>query len=210
VAPHWMRRLLAGTRGRILAELRLGPATVNALTERLAISANAVRSHLTALERDGIVVLEPLQKQRVGKPAYQYRLTSEALSLTPKAYDTMLGVILSAAREDAGMDVYKAILESAADRLAGPAPRQEANFETRLAGTKALLASIGADIEVERKGNKLRMRGADCPLASMVATHPELCSVLAGVISRRLGIAVNDCCDRSQTLPRCCFEAIVA
>jgi len=205
-----MRRLLAGTRGRILAELRLGPATVNALTERLAISANAVRSHLTALERDGIVVLELLQKQRVGKPAYQYRLTSEALSLTPKAYDTMLGVILSAAREDAGMDVYKAILESAADRLAGPAPRQEANFEARLAETKALLASIGADIEVERKGNKLRMRGADCPLASMVATHPELCSVLAGVISRRLGIAVNDCCDRSQTLPRCCFEAIVA
>ena len=210
MAPHWMRRLLAGTRGRILAELRLGPATVNALTERLAISANAVRSHLTALERDGIVVLEPLQKQRVGKPAYQYRLTSEALSLTPKAYDTMLGVILSAAREDAGMDVYKAILESAADRLAGPAPRQEANFEARLAETKALLASIGADIEVERKGNKLRMCGADCPLASMVATHPELCSVLAGVISRRLGIAVNDCCDRSQTLPRCCFEAIVA
>jgi DeoR family suf operon transcriptional repressor len=205
-----MRRLLAGTRGRILAELRLGPATVNALTERLAISANAVRSHLTALERDGIVVLEPLQKQRVGKPAYQYRLTSEALSLTPKAYDTMLGVILSAAREDAGMDVYKAILESAADRLAGPAPRQEANFEARLAETKALLASIGADIEVERKGDKVRMRGADCPLASMVATHPELCSVLAGVISRRLGIAVNDCCDRSQTLPRCCFEAIVA
>jgi DeoR family suf operon transcriptional repressor len=205
-----MRRLLAGTRGRLLAELRRSPATVNALTERLGISANAVRSHLTALERDGIVVLEPLQKQRVGKPAYQYRLTSEALSLTPKAYDTMLGVILSAAREDAGMDVYKAILESAADRLAGPAPRQEANFEARLAETKELLASIGADIEVERKGNKLRMRGADCPLASMVATHPELCSVLAGVISRRLGIAVNDCCDRSQTLPRCCFEAIVA
>jgi len=83
VANHWMRRLLSGTRGRLLAELRRSPATVNALTERLAISANAVRSHLAALERDGIVVLEPLQKQGVGKPAYQYRLTGEARSLTP-------------------------------------------------------------------------------------------------------------------------------
>ena len=210
MAPHWMRRLLAGTRGRILAELRHGPATVNALTERLAISANAVRSHLTALERDGIVVLEPLQKQRVGKPAFQYRLTGEALSLTPKAYDTMLDVVLTAAREDAGMDVYKAILHSAADRLAGPSPRQDANLEARLADTRLLLASIGADVEVERKGNTLRLRGSDCPLASMVATHPELCGVLAAVIARRLGVAVNDCCDRSQALPRCCFEAIVA
>jgi DeoR family suf operon transcriptional repressor len=210
VANHWMRRLLAGTRGRILAELRRSPATVNALTERLAISANAVRSHLTALERDGIVVLETLQKQGVGKPAFQYRLTGEAQALTPKAYDTMLDVVLTAAREDAGMDVYKAILDSAADRLAGPAPREEANLAARLADTKVLLASIGADVEIERKGKRLRMRGADCPLASMVATHPELCGVLAAVISRRLGVAVNDCCDRSQALPRCCFEAIVA
>jgi len=205
-----MRRLLSGTRGRLLAELRRSPATVNALTERLAISANAVRSHLAALERDGIVVLEPLQKQGVGKPAYQYRLTGEARSLTPKAYDTMLDVVLTAARENAGADVYTAILENAADRLAGPAPRAQADLETRLADTKALLASIGADVEIERKGNKLRMRGADCPLASMVGAHPELCGVLAAVIARRLGVAVNDCCDRSQTLPRCCFEAIVA
>jgi len=210
VANHWMRRLLSGTRGRLLAELRRSPATVNALTERLAISANAVRSHLAALERDGIVVLEPQQKQGVGKPAYQYRLTGEARSLTPKAYDTMLDVVLTAARENAGADVYTAILENAADRLAGPAPRAQADLETRLADTKALLASIGADVEIERKGNKLRMRGADCPLASMVGAHPELCGVLAAVIARRLGVAVNDCCDRTQELPRCCFEAIVA
>jgi predicted ArsR family transcriptional regulator len=210
VANHWMRRLLAGTRGRILAELRRSPATVSALTGKLAISANAVRSHLTALERDGIVMPEPLQKQGVGKPAYQYRLTSDAQALTPKAYDTMLDVVLTAARENAGADVYTSILEDAADRLAGPAPRAEAGMEARIADTRALLASIGADVEIERRGKKLRMRGADCPLASMVATHPELCGVLAAVIARRLGVAVNDCCDRSRTLPRCCFEAIVA
>ena len=41
----------------------------------------------------------------------------------------------------------------------------------------------------------------------LVAAHPELCGVLAAVIARRLGVAVNDCCDRGATLPRCCFEA---
>jgi predicted ArsR family transcriptional regulator len=78
-----------------------------------------------------------------------------------------------------------------------------------LADTQALLATIGANVEVERAGNKVRLRGTDCPLASMVVAHPELCSVLAGVVARRLGVAVNDCCDRGATLPRCCFEAIV-
>lgn len=207
---QWLRRLLAGTRGRVLAELRHGPATVSALTERLAISANAVRSHLAALERDGLVVPEQLQRQSVGKPAHQYRLTSDAQTLTPKAYDTMLDVVLTSARERAGADVYAAILDRTADRLAGPAHAPDTTLEARLADAKTLLATLGADVVIERRGNTVRLRGADCPLASMVVPHPELCGVLADVIARRLGVAVNDCCDRSQALPRCCFEAIVA
>ena len=41
---RWLRRILGGSRGRILAELRRGPATVSELIERLALSANAVRA----------------------------------------------------------------------------------------------------------------------------------------------------------------------
>ena len=205
---HWLKRLLAGTRGRIVAELRGAPATTAELTGRLAMSANAVRSHLAALERDGIVILEQRQRQGVGKPAYVYRLTAEAQALTPKAYDTMLDVVLDAARERTGAGGYAEILEAAADRIAGR-PSGEASFGQRLADTQALLATIGANVEVERTGNKVRLRGTDCPLASMVVAHPELCGVLAGVIARRLGVAVNDCCDRRAALPRCCFEAIV-
>jgi DeoR family suf operon transcriptional repressor len=203
---HWLRRLLAGSRGRVLAELRRAPATINDLTARLALSANAVRSHLAALERDGIVVPEPRQGAGVGKPAHLYRLTAEAQALTPKAYDAMLGVVLDAARDRTGPDGYAAILRGAVDRLAGE-PRTSGSFDERLTDTRAVLAAVGANVEVERDGNTLRLRGADCPLASMVAQHPELCGVLAGVIARRLGVAVNDCCDRGATLPRCCFEA---
>jgi len=206
---NWLKRLLAGTRGHILDSLRRSPATISDLTDRLGLSANAVRSHLAALERDGIVELEARQGQGVGKPAHVYRLTAEAQSLTPKAYDTMLSVVLDAARERSGAEGYAQILTAVADRLAGTGPAASATFEERLADTQALLAGVGAHVDVERAGDKLRLRGTDCPLASMVATHPELCSVLAGVIARRLGVAVNDCCDRSATLPRCCFEAVV-
>jgi predicted ArsR family transcriptional regulator len=205
----WWRRLLEGTRGRILAELRQGPATINELTERLAISANAARSHLSALERDRLVVADRVQRQAVGKPAHCYRLTVEANSLTPKAYDAMLEVVLVEARDRVGADGYAGILKGAAQRLAGDGAAGSAPFETRLADTQSFLAKIGANVEVTRAGNKVRLRGTDCPLASMVASHPELCGVLADVVARRLGVAVSDCCDRSAPLPRCCFEALV-
>jgi predicted ArsR family transcriptional regulator len=205
---QWVGRLLASTRGRILDELRRGPATVNDLSVRLALSANAVRSHLMALERDRLVAWDQREPQGVGKPAHAYRLTQDANTLTPKAYDAMLDVVLAAARERAGAKGYAEILKGAAERLAGEGAKAK-TFAARLADCKALLASVGADVEVERAGNTIRLRGTDCPLASMVGAHPELCGVLAAVIARRLGVAVKERCDRASALPRCCFEAVI-
>lgn len=202
---QWLNRLLAGTRGRLLARLRRAPATVIELTNDLTLSANAVRSHLNALERDGLVEMQPLPRKGVGKPAHQFRLTIGAASLTPKGYDTLLDTVLVVARERAGSRGYAQILKAAAAKIAGSAPAKM-EFNARLADTQALLATIGADVEVRRRGEKLRLLGTDCPLASIVGTHPELCGVLADVISRRLGIPVKECCDRSASLPRCCFE----
>lgn len=205
---RWLRRLLAGSRGRIVAELRRAPATVSEMVDRLGLSANAVRSHLAALERDGIVVMEQVSRQGVGKPAHRYGLTTEAHALTPKAYDTMLDIVLTAACERVGEEGYSAILDEIAGRLAGEAPAA-ANLAARLAATQTLLAGIGAEVEVERRAGKLRLIGSDCPLAAIVPAHPELCGVLADVISRRLGVPVRECCERNVPLPRCCFEALV-
>jgi DeoR family suf operon transcriptional repressor len=205
---RWLRRLLAGSRGRIVGELRRAPATVNELTDQLALSANAVRSHLAALERDGIVAMEQVSRQSVGKPAHRYALTTEAHALTPKAYDTMLDMVLNAAQERAGAAGYAGILDAIAERLAGEVP-VASTLNARLAATQALLASIGAEIEVERSAGTLRLIGSDCPLAAIVPAHPELCGVLANVISRRLGMPVHECCNRNAPLPRCCFEARV-
>jgi predicted ArsR family transcriptional regulator len=133
-------------------------------------------------------------------------LAAAAASLTPKAYDTLLDTVLSVTRERAGPRGYTQILKAAAAKIAGRAP-VGAEFSARLADTQALLTTIGAEVDVQRRGGKLRLVGTDCPLASVVGTHPELCSVLADVIARRLGVPVKQCCDRSAPLPRCCFEA---
>jgi predicted ArsR family transcriptional regulator len=206
---RWLQRLMGGSRGRVIAELRQGPATINELVTRLALSPNALRSHLVALERDGIVAPDEPIRGGVGKPAYTYRLTANAAALTAKAYDTMLATLLDATREHVGEGEYAAILRAVAERLAG-GPLPAGSFDERLDQVRKLLAGIGANVEAHGAGANVRLRGADCPLASLVAIHPELCGVLAGVISRRVGVPVTECCDRSAELPRCCFELAVA
>jgi DeoR family suf operon transcriptional repressor len=206
----WVRRLLAGTRGRLLTELRRGPATINDLVERLAVSANAVRSHLAALERDGLIAQSYAERQGVGKPAHIYSLAPEASSLSPKAYDVMLGLVLDTARDRNGPKGYAAILKDLATRIAGDADVRGLSFDKRLENAMAMLAGVGAQVQVERSAKKVRLVGTDCPLSSVVGAHPELCSVLADAIARRLGTNVTECCDRTGALPHCCFEAAIS
>ena len=202
---RWFRRILAGTRGQIAARLREGPATINELVGTLGLSANAVRSHLAALERDGLVE-QDVRRQGVGKPAHLYRLTEDANSLNPKAYHVVLGALLDSLRENAGAEAYNGQLDAVARRLAGDVADDVA-FESRLAGILDLLAALGADVTVERRDGAIELRGADCPLARLVGPHPELCRLLASVIAQRLQVEVTDCCERSSALPRCRFRA---
>jgi DeoR family suf operon transcriptional repressor len=51
----WSKRFLSSTRGQVVKLLRRGEATVNELAEALSLTDNAVRSHLSGLERDGLV-----------------------------------------------------------------------------------------------------------------------------------------------------------
>src|SRR5258708_20350194 len=90
----WRRRMLASTRGKILALLRVDSRDVNELAEALGLTENAVRSHLTSLERDGLV-------QGLGtrpgfrKPHVVYSLATEAEHFFPTAYGPFLRHVIA-------------------------------------------------------------------------------------------------------------------
>src|SRR5438046_6269273 len=85
----WNKRLLASTRGRILALLRSENRTVNEHAATHNLTNNAVRAHLVSLERDGLV---QQHGTRAGtrKPHAAYGLSSEAEHIFPKAYGPLL------------------------------------------------------------------------------------------------------------------------
>ena len=90
----WRTRLLESTRGQILQLLRVKDRTVNELAGALRLTDNAVRAHLTSLERDGLLCQSGIQ-HGFRKPHATYALTAEAEQILPKAYGTLLDILLT-------------------------------------------------------------------------------------------------------------------
>ena len=74
-----------------------GPIDSAQLAQRLGLTAMAVRQHLYALQREGLVTAEE-RPVPIGRPAKFWRLTREADRLFPEAY-AELSVALSAIHE---------------------------------------------------------------------------------------------------------------
>jgi len=79
---NWNRQFFAGTRGRIITLLRRSSRTVDELAQALGLTHTAVRAHLAALERDGMVQ-QHSERRGSRKPSSVYDLAPAAEYLFP-------------------------------------------------------------------------------------------------------------------------------
>ena len=96
--------MIAGRSTRIeVLELlrRKGHASAEAIAADLGVTPNAVRQHLTNLERDGFVVSTP-EKSRRGRPSLLFSLTERADSVFPKRYGQLATMVLQEVQEMGG------------------------------------------------------------------------------------------------------------
>lgn len=201
---RWRQRMLATTRGRVLALLRWGPRTVNELAEAIGFTDNAVRVHLSALERDGLVEQAGVRRSG-GKPAHVFSLSAEAESLFPKGYAAVLEEVLSVVRAEQGSDGLEKFMRLAG-RRAGQRARSDApSLRERVDAAVRALGEIGGLADVEEKEDAFVIHGFSCPLADLVGTHPETCALAEELVSGVTGARVTECCDRG-TPPRCSFR----
>jgi len=117
---QWDDRFLASTKGRILALLRRGGRTVDELAAAVELSDNAIRPHLAALERDGIV-RQRGARPTGGKPAAVYKVTPDAERLFTRAYIPLLTELVRTLSER----MTSAELEALLRESAGGWPRPE-------------------------------------------------------------------------------------
>jgi predicted ArsR family transcriptional regulator len=204
-STRWDQRFFASTRGRIVSLLRRTSRTVEELAGALDLTDNAVRAHLAALERDGLVEQRGVRRG-VGKPAYSYDLTPEAERLFPKAYSLVLRELLTTLADDLGPAETEAVLRATGHRLAAGQHAPHADLHTRCEGAVALLNGWGglAEAELAEDGAGYVIRGYSCPLASVVAGRPETCHLVEALLTAYLGTPAHEQCTHGES-PRCCF-----
>ena len=209
-STRWDRRFWASTRGRVLLLLRRGSRTVNDLASALALTDNAVRTHLDRLERDGLVHPSGT-RPGTRKPNITYGLAPEAERLFPKMYGPILHRLLDVLAERLPAKKLDEIVRAVGRRMAADhryAVRAD-KLEDRLAEAIAVLGESGGACESERNDGRLLVRCFDCPLAVAVVGHPEMCRLVETMLAVLLGAPVQQRC-QMEPAPQCVFEIGVA
>jgi predicted ArsR family transcriptional regulator len=204
-AVQWIERLLASTRGQIIALLRRSDRRVNELADELGLTDNAVRSHLAALERDGLVEQHPGIPQGVGKPASVYHLLPAADALLPKAYAPVLRVLLSILAERMSGEELEDLLREVGRRASAGRTEPEQDIRMRIDAAYGVLGELGGVADLEESDNTVFIRGFSCPLAAVVPDHPRVCKVAESLLTELVGVPVREQCAKGDR-PRCCFE----
>jgi predicted ArsR family transcriptional regulator len=201
------QQLLDTSRGKIVTLLQRGASTVDDVASELGLTRNAVRAQITAMERDGVV-------ERVGRrpgttrPFHLFQLTTQVEQLLSQAYVPLLMQLVEVFANALPAEQVNALMRDAGKGLANELPftrRPAAPLRARVfAASELLNKELGAVTHVEENGRYV-IRGAGCPLAAVTGKHPAVCIAMESLLSEVIGVAVDECCDRTVR-PSCCFE----
>jgi predicted ArsR family transcriptional regulator len=202
----WVARFLGATRARLLELLRRSAAPISDLADALGITGNAVRGHVAALQRDGLVSEAGMAPSAGGKPAQLYTLTAEGEELFPKAYAVVLTQVIEALRERDGDEATADFLNRVGRRAAGGASAPDEPIAERVASAADALRALGGDVQIVPVQDGWELRGFGCPLSAVVLREPEACRLAQGILEQVTHARVTECCDRSGERPRCAFR----
>jgi predicted ArsR family transcriptional regulator len=207
MAEALRQQLLDTSRGRIVALLRTGGLTVDDVARMLGLTRSAVRVHIAAMERDGVV-------RKVGKrpgttrPSHVFELTPEVEQLLSKAYIPLLTHLVDVFAEALPARQVEALLRRTGNGLAqqlSRGKRVNGALRSRVAAASEMLNEhLGAMTRVEGNGS-LVIRGAGCPLAALTGKHRGVCLAMESLVTEIVGVPARECCDRRDR-PQCCFE----
>ena len=199
------RRFFESTRGQIVMMLRTSACTVEDLAVRLNLTDNAVRAHLSTLERDGLVRQSGLRRG-LRKPHFTYVLTDEADRLFPKAYDALLNQLIAVLKNRLEPDEIAGVLREVGRAVAADMPAgANGSLENRVQNALRVLEAIGGAATVEKEGDEFVIASSGCPLAAAVSVHPEVCQLAESLVAEIVKVPVKEQCDRTGR-PKCRFE----
>lgn len=167
--------------------------TVDQLAVRLAITRNAVRQHLAALERDGYVRKAELRRT-AGRPSTAYVLTPAGDELFPKQYSWFSSALLGALREERGSEALALFLRKIASsvaagldsRVTGKTP------EERVVELVRIMNELGYDARiVQARGASATVVATNCVYHNLAEEFREVCEFDYQLMEKLTGRGVD-------------------
>jgi predicted ArsR family transcriptional regulator len=205
--------LISAAERRVLAYLkRVGSRPVKAIARSLRVTPMAVRHHLAALEKAGLVRATPEQRG-VGRPRHVYSLTPRANAWFPQQYGTLATNLIRSIAELEGestlarlfQHMKRAAVARYSPRLAGKPLR------LRVAELARIMTEAGYMAEWEELGRRtFQITERNCAIACVAQQCQQACvcelalfrKLLQANVSRQEHIAAGDPCCRYLVQPR--------
>jgi len=197
---NWNRRFFSSTRGRIITLLRRASRTVDELAQALDLTHTAVRAHLAALERDGLVQ-QRSERRGNRKPSSVYDLAPAAEFLFPQSYGQFLYQLLEVLYGRMKPEEVETLLREVGRRMAAQWKIPPGELRVRLEAAVEVLNELGGLMERETGEETLCIRGYRCPFAAVVLEHPEVCHLAETLLTELVGVPVQEQCERTGSEP---------
>lgn len=201
--------MIAGrsTRMEVLELLRRkGRLSAETIANDLGVTPNAVRQHLTNLERDGLVASQPERSGR-GRPALLFALTERADAVFPKRYGQLATMVLQEVQEMGGPEALDELFARVAARHAQAIEKdlEGLTFEDKLHRVVAWIGRAGTLVEQTETDEGVRVTIHNCPFRNTALKFPQVCSITPQLISRLTSAPVSQSDSIHRRDPYCSF-----
>lgn len=171
-----------------------GPIDSAQLAQRLGLTAMAVRQHLYALQREGLVASEA-RPVPIGRPAKFWRLTREADHLFPEAYAELSVALIDSVKDAFGQEGLERVLTSRCARQRvdyGKRIKSQDSLDRKLAELAKVRTEEGYMAEVRREddGSFLLVEN-HCPICAAANACQGFCSTELDLFRSVLGPGVT-------------------
>lgn len=172
-----LANLPAGRRSILVSLKTRGEARAEEVATDVEVTPSAVRQHLTALMRDGLVGCRE-SRQGPGRPKHHYHLTPRADDLFPRAYPQLANELLAYVGED-DADLLERVFARRRDRRVSDArARLEGkDLEAKVAELTAILDEDGylADWAAGVDGS-YRIIEHNCAILAIASRYGQPCA----------------------------------
>ena len=187
--------MIAGrsTRMEVLELLRRKQAaSAETISSELGITPNAVRLHLTNLERDGLVRSEPVRAKR-GRPSLSFSLTERADAVFPKRYGQLATMVLTEIQDMAGPRALDELFRRVALRHANAIEPELAGlgFDDRVKRVVSWIGRAGTLAEAEVVPEGVRVSVHNCPFRNTAIKFPQVCTITPQLLNQLLDSPVS-------------------